>query len=167
MITSERLLAFIAAASMAVLGTALGSQFIGGLRPCELCHWQRYPYVATIVLGLAGFVAARKLPRGRLAPAIAALAGVIFVVGAGIAFFHVGVEHKWWEGTNACGAGGGAIQSIDELRRMLEGAPIVRCDEPAWTMAGISMAGYNMLVSLALAAIALLGARRTWSGDPR
>ncbi|MBL8838789.1 MAG: disulfide bond formation protein B, partial [Alphaproteobacteria bacterium] len=54
MITSERLLAFIAAASAAVLGTALGSQFIGGLRPCELCHWQRYPYVATILLGIAG-----------------------------------------------------------------------------------------------------------------
>ncbi len=163
MITSERLLAFIAAASAAVLGTALGSQFIGGLRPCELCHWQRYPYVATILLGIAGVFIARRAPRGRAAPAIAALAGVVFIVGAGIAFFHVGVEYKWWEGTNACGAGGGAIQSIDDLRRMLEAAPIVRCDEPAWSMAGISMAGYNMLVSLTLAAIALFGARRTWS----
>ncbi|MBL8838097.1 MAG: disulfide bond formation protein B [Alphaproteobacteria bacterium] len=153
----------MAAASAAVLGTALGSQFIGGLRPCELCHWQRYPYVATILLGIAGAVLARRAPRGNAAPALAALAGLVFLAGAGIAFFHVGVEYKWWEGTNACGAGGGTIQSIDDLRRMLESAPIVRCDEPAWSMAGISMAGYNMLVSLALAAIALLGARRTWS----
>ena len=91
MITSERLLAFIAAASAAVLGTALASQFIGGLRPCELCHWQRYPYVATILIGIAGAVVARRTPRGNAAPAIAAVAGLIFLVGVGIAFFHVGV----------------------------------------------------------------------------
>jgi disulfide bond formation protein DsbB len=150
--------AFVAAASIVVLGTALASQYIGGLRPCELCFWQRYPYWATIALGVLGVVVARR--SAKLAAGLTALAGLVFLVGAGIAFFHVGVEHHWWAGTSSCGAFGGPIQSLEDLRRQLEGAPIVRCDEPAWTMAGISMAGYNMLVSLALAAIALAGARR-------
>jgi disulfide bond formation protein DsbB len=91
---------------------------------------------------------------------LVALAGLVFVVGAGIAFFHVGVEHHWWQGTDSCGAFGAPATSLEDLRRQLEGQPIVRCDEPAWTMLGISMAGYNMLVSLALAALALVGARR-------
>lgn len=150
--------AFVALASVAVLGTALASQYIGGLRPCELCYWQRYPYWATIALGVAGVALARM--NARLAAGLAALAGLVFLAGAGIAFFHVGVEQHWWAGTSACGATGGPITSLEDLRRQLEAAPIVRCDEPAWTMLGISMAGYNMLGSLALAAIALTGARR-------
>jgi len=152
------LTAFVALGSIAVLGTALASQYIGGLRPCELCYWQRYPYWATIALGVAGVALARR--SARLAAALAALAGLVFLAGAGIAFFHVGVEHHWWAGTSACGASGGPITSLEDLRRQLEAAPIVRCDEPAWTMLGISMAGYNRLVSLALAAATLAGARR-------
>lgn len=155
------LAAFVALASIAVLGTALASQYIGGLRPCELCYWQRYPYWATIALGALGVAAARR--SAKLAAALAALAGLVFLAGAGIAFFHVGVEQHWWAGTSACGATGGPILSLEDLRRQLEAAPIVRCDEPAWTMLGISMAGYNMLASLALAAIALTGARRIFA----
>jgi disulfide bond formation protein DsbB len=154
--------AFVAVASIAVLGTALSSQYIGGLRPCELCYWQRYPYWATIALGVAGVALARRSVN--LTAGLAALAGLVFLVGAGIAFFHVGVEQHWWAGTSACGATGGPILSLEDLRRQLEAAPIVRCDEPAWTMLGISMAGYNMLASLALAAIALVGARRVLAG---
>jgi disulfide bond formation protein DsbB len=150
--------AFVALASAAVLGTALASQYIGGLRPCELCYWQRYPYWATIALGIAGAAIARR--SARAAAALAALAGLVFLVGAGIGLFHVGVEHHWWAGTSACGAFDGPVTSLEQLRQQLAQAPIVRCDEPAWTMLGISMAGYNMLVSLALAAIALAGARR-------
>src|SRR5262249_1824010 len=150
--------AFVALASIVVLGSALASQYVGGLRPCELCYWQRYPYWATIALGVLGVISARW--NAKLAAALTALAGTVFLVGAGIAFFHVGVEQHWWAGTSACGASGGPINSIDDLRRMAENGPIVRCAEPAWTMAGISMAGYNMLVSLALAAIAFFGAPR-------
>ncbi len=153
---------FIALASALVLGTALASQYLGGLRPCELCYWQRYPYWATIALGTIGVLVARR--SARLAAALAALAGLVFLIGAGIAFFHVGVEQHWWAGTSSCGASGGTITSLEELRRQLEGAPIVRCDEPAWTLVGISMAGFNLLASLALAAIALTGARRMRAG---
>lgn len=157
-----RLPAFVTLASVAVLGTALASQYIGGLRPCELCYWQRYPYWATIALGVAGVALARR--SARLAAGLAALAGLVFLIGAGIAFFHVGVEQHWWAGTSQCGAFSGPIGSLEELRRQLEAAPIVRCDEPAWTLFGISMAGFNMLVSLALAAITLTSARRGAGG---
>src|SRR5262249_47377352 len=127
---------FLALASVVVLGTALASQYLGGLRPCELCYWQRYPYWATIALGLIGALVAGR--SARLAGALVAFAGVVFVVGAGIAFFHVGVEHHWWQGTTECGAFGAPATSLEDLRRQLEGQPIVRCDEPAWTMLGIS-----------------------------
>jgi len=150
--------AFVALASAVVLGTALASQYIGGLRPCELCFWQRYPYWATIALGVIGVAAVRR--SAKLAASLVALAGLVFLVGAGIGFFHVGVEHHWWAGTSTCGAFDASDTSLEALRQRLMNPPLVRCDEPAFVLLGISMAGYNMLVSLALAAIAFVGARR-------
>ncbi|WP_324828992.1 disulfide bond formation protein B [Qipengyuania zhejiangensis] len=129
-----------------LLGGAYVSEIFFGLYPCEMCWWQRWPHFAAIVLALLGFVVAPH----RLWTALAALA--ILASGA-IGFFHAGVEYDWWPGITSCAAvfsegGGSALDSIMNT-------PLVRCDEPAWTLFGISLAGYNFLISTA-AGIAIL-----------
>lgn len=152
----------ILVASVVVLGSALLSQYVGGLKPCVLCIYQRIPYVATI--GLAGLALAAGFRRNR--PRVAFTRWVLwgcalaFVAGAGIAAYHVGVEQKWWLGTEACTASSGLkAMTVDELRKELLSTPITRCDEVAWSMFGVSMAGYNVLVSLVLASVSLWMAR--------
>jgi len=147
----------------ATLGGALASQYWGGLQPCILCLYQRYPWA--IVIALAAFAAA--LPGHALARPALALAALACVAGAAIAFFHVGVEQQWWRGTAECGGTIESGLSIEELREAILKAPVVRCDEVAWSLFGISMAGYNFLLSLATAMMAglYLWTSRTRSGD--
>ncbi len=148
----------IAVASALIVGAAIASQVWGGLSPCRLCLYQRVPYAFTILAGGAAAAAAQRQPRS--AAPLAFLCMVAFLAGAGIAAFHVGVEQGWWEGSTACtGVPAGAAATPDELRRLLETAPVVRCNEVQWSLLGISMAGYNVLVSLGLAAFAGLTAR--------
>lgn len=147
--------AIVLLASVAVLGTALASQFLGRLRPCDLCIYQRWPYVATIVLGAAALF----LPAISVRRALLALCGAAFLVGAGIAAYHVAVEQHWVQGPATC-TGGGPALTIEDLRRQLMATPIVRCDEIAWSWLGISMAGYNFIASVLLAGFALVAAVR-------
>ena len=137
----------------AMLAGALAFQHLLGLAPCVLCVWQRWPWVAVALIGLLG---AFLLP-ARLRPAALGLAAVTLLVGAGIAGFHVGVEQQWWAGTAECGSGNlyGSGASVADIRRQLMSTPVVRCDEVAWSLAGISMAGWNGLIGLAAAAFAL------------
>lgn len=145
------------AASAAILLGAFVFQYVDGLQPCILCWWQRYPYMATIVLSLAAAAIAPTRPP--LARTLLGLSAVAFLVGAGIAAFHVGVEQHWWAGTAECGANFGPAGSVDELRRRLLAQSVVRCDEVVWSLFGISMAGYNFLLSLALAGFAVHAVR--------
>ncbi len=129
----------------ALMAGALGSQFIGGLYPCEMCHWQRWPHYAAIVLAGLAFLVSGAGPR-RVLVALAALA--VLTSGA-IGVFHAGVEYHWWQGITACsttvvGSGG----SADDMLARIMAAPIVRCDAPQWTLFGISLAGFNALFSL-------------------
>lgn len=149
----------ICLASLAALGTALLAQYWGGLVPCELCIAQRWPYVATAVVGLAG--AMLPLTDRQRAQAVA-LAALIFLIGAGIALYHAGFEYHWWAGPSACTAPGGQPTSIEDLRRMLAAAPIVACDQPAWTFHGISMAGFNVVASTILAVLSFQAALQLW-----
>jgi disulfide bond formation protein DsbB len=145
--------------SIATLGIALIAQYGFGLRPCALCIWQRWPYAATILLSALAVI----LLKGgtRTAALLLALCCGAFLIGAGIAGFHVGVEQHWWSGTAACaGAAGG--NSLEALRAQIVGAPVVRCDEAAWSLFGISMAGWNLLASLAYAALSAAAAWRLW-----
>lgn len=148
----------VAASSALILAAALASQYFGGLQPCELCIWQRWPYVGAIVVGLAAWLAPRRLAGGLMA-----LAALILLGDAAIAAFHVGVEQHWWAGTAACGANQGPVTSIDDMRARLLATPMVRCDEIAFQFLGLSMAGWNMLAALALAAFAALAARKAAS----
>ena len=143
----------------ALMAGALGSQYLGGLFPCEMCHWQRWPHYAAIALAVLGFVV-RQAAIARLAVALAALA--ILTSGA-IGMFHAGVEYHWWPGITACtstlqGSGG----TPDEVLARILNAPIVRCDAPQWTLFGISLAGFNALFSaIGGGAILALLARRS------
>jgi disulfide bond formation protein DsbB len=110
-----------------------------------------------IVLTILILTAAARAPK--LRAALLALCGVALLFGGGVAVFHVGVEQHWWTGTPGCGVPATA-NSIDALRAQIMAAPVVRCDQVAWSLFGISMAGYNILISLALAAIAFMSARR-------
>lgn len=154
----------VLAASAAILLVAFGFQYIGGLQPCILCWWQRYPYFVTIALSAVALLTSGRPQLGTL---LLGACGVVFLVGAGIAAFHVGVEQHWWAGTAECGANFGPAGSVDELRRRLLAQPVVRCDEVAWSLFGISMAGYNLLLSLALAAFAFYAARPALRLAPR
>lgn len=86
-----------------------------------------------------------------------ALIGLIFLIGAGLAGYHVGVEYKWWAGPSGCGGGTGLADNTEALLQALQNEKIVRCDEVAFTLFGLSMAGYNFLASLGLAALSGLG----------
>jgi disulfide bond formation protein DsbB len=152
-------------ASAAVLGSALMSQYIGDLEPCVLCVYQRVPYAAAISFAFVGLMMSGS---HRAVAAVHCLATVAFLIGAAIAAYHVGVEQQWWAGTTECtGAAGSSAQSVDELRAQIMSAPTIRCDEVAWSLFGISMAGYNFLVSLVLAAFAVMAARANFQRETR
>lgn len=148
-------------ASAAILGGAFAFQYVGGLAPCVLCIWQRYAHGAAIVLALA----AATGKNNRLTAILVALCGLALLAGAGIAAFHVGVEQHWWEGTAECGSTLGTSDGIEALRQRLLAQPVVRCDEIAWQMLGVSMAGYNFLLSLALAAFAAMQAKTEFTRE--
>lgn len=148
----------LALVSAVALIAAFGLQYLAGLEPCPLCVWQRYPHVAVIALGLVGWY--------WRAPVMLGLAALVLVGSAGLAAYHVGIEQGWWALPAGCVAGQGA-GSVDELRQMLAAAPPT-CDQVSFTLLGLSLAGWNGLLSLALAgwaAAALLlgrsGPRRT------
>ncbi len=160
------ILGIIAAASAAILAGALAFQYVGGLPPCQLCLYQRIPYViAGPVALLALLVASRIGPRG--AAAVILLCGAIFAVGTGIAVFHVGVEQHWWSGLASCGATIDPTLSFEELKQQLLAAPVVRCDEVLWSMFGISMAGYNALLSASLTALSFAVGIALWTPHHR
>ena len=150
--TGRRTVAAVAAAaSLGALAAAFAFQHLGGLDPCVLCVYQRYPHAVTALL--AGLV----LLGGRHASLALAGAGLAALTGAALAGFHVGVEEQWWAGTAACGGVGGA-DTVEALREQLMGAPPARCDEVPWSLFGLSMASYNGLLSLALGTFVLAGA---------
>lgn len=136
--------AVLAAISAATLAGAYGSQYIGGLQPCELCLYQRWPWWAALLLSVIALLPALS---GGLRALLFGLAGAGVLVGAGIAIFHVGVEQHWWPGLASCGSTGQAPASFEEMQRMMS-QTVVPCDKPAWTLFGISMAGYNALLSV-------------------
>ena len=152
---ASHLLWIIAAAALAVLATAFAFQHLGGLAPCPLCIWQRWPYV--IGAGLAMLAAAST---GDTRWPLAFLAGMVFAGGAGLSGWHAGIEYGWWAGLDACsGTLDPSRMTAEELVDALLATPAVRCDEPAWTLAGISLAGWSFFFLLGVSAITLHTAR--------
>ena len=129
---------------LGLLGGALGSQYLGGLHPCEMCYWQRWPHEAAIVLAALAFTGPAESSRSRMLTLLAAAA--IAISGA-IGVYHAGVEAGVFEGFTTCTATG--ARSLEDIMT----TPLIRCDQVQWSLLGISMAGWNAILSLGGAAL--------------
>ncbi len=143
-LTTRMFAGFVLAASAVVLGTALLSQYWGGLAPCELCLMQRWPWAAAIVISLVVVLVGE---RAGLAW-VALLLGLVFAISVVMAFYHVGVEQHWFAGPTACTAREGGAMTLEQMKQQILGTAPVLCDRPAWTLFGVSLAGWNLLASL-------------------
>jgi disulfide bond formation protein DsbB len=153
-------LAIAAIGAAAILG-AYFFEYVVKLAPCPLCLEQRIPYYVAIPLALVVLVAAvAKAPRWALLAGLAVIAAAM-LWNAGLGTYHAGIEWKWWAGPQGCsgplsdlGAGGNLLQQLESIN-------VVRCDEAAWRFLGLSLAGWNVLISLGLAGLALWAMRRS------
>ena len=138
---------------LALLGGAYIAQYVFGLPPCEMCWWQRYALFTALAFALLGCLGPGKR-------ALLALAGLGILISGLIGGFHAGVEYGWWQGMTAC-TGNTALAGDDPLAAVM-GAAIVRCDVAPWTLAAISLAGFNFLISVpaAIVLFVLLRPRR-------
>lgn len=146
---------------LAILGACVGAlalaylaQYGYGLEPCPLCLYQRVPYAVGCLMAAAAILS----PVIGLRVAAVAISGLAFAVGMAIAVHHVGVEQHWWASAAACGGQLTMPETPAQLLAELSRPPVKACDEPAWTLFGVSMAGYNVIASGALALFAFLGA---------
>jgi disulfide bond formation protein DsbB len=146
--TTRQFAGLVLVVSAAVIGAALLSQYWGGLDPCELCLLERWPWWAAIAISALVWIAGDRLP---LTPAALVLT-LVFLISAGIGFYHVGVEQHWFAGPSACTASGAAANSVDALRAQLLGKQPVMCDDVQWSLFGVSLAGFNLIGSLAMTA---------------
>jgi len=144
MITPRQLLLAVLAISIAVIAGALLLEYVRGLEPCELCLYERWPYYGAIPL------AAIALMTGtRGAGWWIALCALVFLASAGLGAYHVAVEQGWIAGPTACtGPPGSGAKTAEEFARMIEQRQAVQCDQVQWTLIGVSLAGWNFLVSL-------------------
>ena len=158
----------LAAAAAAALGVSLIAaltlggawffQYALGIVPCPLCLEQRYAYYLLIPLGLAlAFAAPRGLPRAALAAGLLVLALAAFA-NAGLGAYHAGVEWGFWPGPDTCSGPVVNLGSVGNLLNNLDKVKVIRCDEVQWRFLGLSLAGYNVLISNLMAAIAIMGA---------
>lgn len=135
----------------ALLAGAYLSEFVGGLHPCEMCYWQRWPHFAAIAFAGFAFLFAAPARTARLLTGFAAIA--IAVSGA-IGVFHAGVEYGWWEGLTRCASAG--PMTLEDIMNV----PLVRCDEVQFKFLTVSMAGWNAIISLFAAAFIALQLKR-------
>lgn len=159
--TRTFLILVAAGGSAVLLLGAWGSQYIGGLTPCEMCIWQRWPHGAAVVIGAV----ALALPWAIL-PLLGALSAAI--TGA-IGVFHTGVERGWWEGVTECtGIDSGGLFELDPSQLIDPnadvGPPLVRCDEVQFEFLWLSMASWNALISFGLALVWILAWRASLGG---
>lgn len=144
--------ALLAAAGSATLMLgALAFQYIGGMAPCKMCIWQRWPHVIAIALGAIIYFLPNRL--------IALLGSLVIFIGGCIGVYHAGVEQKWWQGPTDCTGSG--LSLSDNLLDMTAPVHIVMCDVIPWSMFGISMAGWNAITSFGLAYIWVRAFRAT------
>lgn len=149
--TRTQLIVLAALGSAALLAGAFVFQAIG-YAPCKMCLWQRWPHAAAVLLGVAALALGGR--------ALVYLGAAAAFITAALGLFHTGVERNWWEGPSTCTSG--SIEGVDPeaLLEQILAAPVVRCDEVAWQLLGLSMASWNALASLVLVFIWIAAARR-------
>jgi disulfide bond formation protein DsbB len=154
-------LAVLAAAggSAALLAAAYAFQHIGGLAPCPICLWQRWPHALALGVGAVAYT-------WPIAP-LAGLGALAAAITAGLGVYHTGIERSWWPGPTTCSGGGqdlSALSGADLLSTDGAGA-VVMCDDVVWSLAGLSMASWNAVLSIALVGLWLVALRRALSGS--
>ena len=156
--------AFTAALAIAVVASATLAgawffQLVLDIRPCPLCLEQRYAYYLAVPLGLlVAFVASRGAPRPVLLTGLALLALAV-LANAWLGGYHAGVEWKFWQGPTDCSGPVVDLGSAGTLLQRLDTVKVIRCDDVQWRFLGLSLAGYNVLISLLMAAIAAWGVK--------
>jgi disulfide bond formation protein DsbB len=146
-LTPQKSLYLILAVSAATIAGAFAFQF-AGYDPCHLCLMERWAYYAAIALSLILLISKSGTRQGLYLLALIMLASAIFGI------YHAGVEWKWWPGPSTC-TGGSTLTGLPDLTK-----PVVMCDEAAFRILGLSLAGWNAVISFALAAVSLKGIRR-------
>lgn len=147
----KRLVIIAAFGSLAMYLGALGFQYIGELAPCKMCYWQRYPHIAAFIIGLLILAGGPRL--------LAAFGAIAALTTSAIGLYHTGVERSWWEGPTTCTSGPIGNLTPEQLMAQIMEAPLVRCDEVAWQMMGLSMASWNAIASLLLAVVWIMAWR--------
>ena len=140
--------------SASLLSGALLFQYVGGLAPCSLCIWQRWPHLAVMILVFIGL-------RGLMPRLMLQLILISGVVSAALGGYHSGIEWKFWAGPSGCTANLSLDGDISAMTQLLLETPLVWCDDVTWSFFGLSMAGWNALLSLDIIAAALISLRRT------
>ncbi len=168
-ITTKDVPALLGFASFLALILALFAEFYMRLTPCILCIYERLPYLFVCILAVLhlttlwrGGLVTPKLPRsdGSGWRTILNIMALAFTVGFWLAVYHLGTEQGWWNQASSCTASTLGAQNVEELYTQLSGTPLGDCHKPAWSLFGVTMAGWNAAVSLILAFIAVYGAQR-------
>jgi len=154
---AEQVAIFTGAVGLALILGALFFQYVLNYPPCEMCHWQRWPHIAAAIVGLGGGLLLRGgFLKSQVAMPLAVLTTLLVATSGALGVFHAGVEWQWWPGPAACTTGYVFTGNLDL------NAPVPHCDIAAWRLFGISMAGYNAVISLGAAALgSLLLVRKT------
>lgn len=153
-LTSRNLIVLAALGSFSILMGAFAFQYIGGLAPCKLCIWQRWPHGAAILIGAVAVYSGRSQ--------LAVLGAGAALLTAGFGIYHTGVERGWWEGPTSCTGGSGEMSGMtgSDLLNFDAAENIVMCDEVAWEMLGLSMASWNAVVSIGFAVLWVMALTR-------
>ncbi|WP_095589647.1 disulfide bond formation protein B [Actibacterium ureilyticum] len=152
--TRNTLIVLAFGGSALLLAGAFAFQHLGGLAPCAMCLWQRWPHAAAVLIGIVALML-----RGPALPLLGALAAA---VTSGLGIYHTGVERDWWEGPSSCTSSGPGLSGLSgsDLLSVDTAPQLVLCDQVAWEMLGLSMASWNALWSAMLVGLWLLAARR-------
>ena len=148
------LAAMLAALGIGLLLGAFAFEYLGGIKPCHLCLGQRLPWTLMTIVASIAMLGLRRGAHPTLAPAAFAIASAIALWSVYLAGFHAGVEWKWWPGPPSCSGAG----LSGNFSANFDPSEIIRCDEAAWSLFGLSLAGYNFIFSLVALAAASAGA---------
>ncbi len=158
----DRLIILAAGGSAALLLAAFFFQYMGGLEPCRMCIWQRWPHAVAVVIGALALGAPRIM---------AVFGSLAAATSGGIGVYHTGVERGWWEGPSSCTGTGNGLSGLSGAELLSTDAvkPVVMCDAVTWELMGLSMASWNALISFGLAAIWIIAVwpRRYWRAQDR
>jgi disulfide bond formation protein DsbB len=161
----------VLAVSVLTLGGAYFFQYVLGYAPCHLCLQERIPYIFAIGAALIADILSREANLGVAPVVFLSLCVLAFAIGTGLSAYHVGVEYKWWPGPSSCTGGGLVSNSLDALVLELQsGQRLPQCDKAAWTLFGISLAGFNFVISLCLtfiSALPVIRLRNEAHGNPQ